>query len=142
MPIIDITDDHLFEEISGGLSEDGLIRRAESKIDTITSRLTNVGKGPAFNLRYQVVHSDKMVSLVEPTFLAGHIMDSAAGSHEVKIAPEKSRLNLKVEDDENKRFFIRIRYQDTYGNEFESSKGLVLEKTGGKELLIPLRKAH
>ena len=130
LPIIDIVPDQ------GGvdLIQAGLAARDGEYPQSVSCRLTNVGRGPAFHCAYQAVHSgDQVASLVEPTFLAGQTMDSVMGprseTHE-SARSEHSRLALLVENQDDGSRIIRVTYQGVFGRGFCSTIGMELVDRG------------
>ena len=127
LPIIDIL------EKSGGrdLISRGLDAEEGQYPNYISCSLSNIGKGPAFGLVYQAVHSgDQVISLSEPTLLVGETMDSVLGPGAKSGISKGSQLALKVEQDDDGLHSIRVQYQDAFGRKFISSKEVQLEDKG------------
>jgi hypothetical protein len=131
LPIVDIAEDvHGTELISLGLKKDqGMFP------DSITCRLTNVDRSPTFDCRYSVVLDGESTAIVTPTFLVGQTVDGLSGPTDWPAA--SSRLKLQVESDGAGSHFLRVTYQDTFGNKFLSRKDVLLDHPDG--ILGPLR---
>ena len=133
LPIIDIVPDPKDEElIAIGLKE----MQGEFP-ESISCLLTNVGRGPAFDCRYQAVHSrDQVTELVEPTFLVGHVMDSVLGPRPQSDSARRSKLALRAEPQPDGSRVVRITYRDVFGQKWSSTKRLL--QTESRYLLGPL----
>ena len=115
LPIIDIiTNQKVLNPVE--LIKIGLLAKKGKVPESISCLLTNVGNGPAFNLRYQVVYSDAPKSLVESTFLVGHTMNSIMGSKSEGDNKYESSLALRIENGDGGEHFVRVAYQDVYGH--------------------------
>ena len=130
LPIIDI----IFDPDGTDLIKLGLLKDQGKLPEKVTCRLTNIGRGPAFNLAFLAVHSgDQVAPLVQPTFPVGYTMDNVLDPHPSTDGKVHSRLALRVETDSEDCPFIRVTYQDVFGHKWASRK----EVLGKAEILGP-----
>lgn len=119
LPIIDIVAEPAGQE----LIKIGLLKDQGEIPNAITCRLSNVGRGPAFNLTYLAEHSGgQFVTLVQSTFLVGYSMTSVLEPQPSIDGGKRSHLSLGVETDSDGITFVKVTYQDVFGSKWSSRK--------------------